>query len=441
MTVLFVLWFLSFPFFIFLMSKVLGFDFITVGIPQLAIASMFAFSYLGTLPLFFGWDEFRLDLVMPGDVDILKVMLLSSLSIFMVLFGVAFAKSIANRNLSYYRMQPLALRNSEFWFLFASIFIVLAVLHAYSGKISGFAINTLFQSGVEEAYLQRSEMGNNFDGKYHWYHLVLHKFSNIITFSLFVFYLKSKRKIYKYVFWFSFFISSFTAIMAIEKAPFVWLMVGLFFCYILTRKNGVLPLRLIVFWVVFVFIIMTVIYVYMAGFNSIPDALSAVISRAFAGSIEPAYHYLKFFPEHQDFLYGRTFPNPAGIFPYEPYNYTVEVNDWIHPDLQDLGIVGSMPTVFWGEAYVNFGLLGVFFISFFVGILLQLVEYLFSFLAKTPIVIGVYVWLLLHYKDLSIAGFSGYFVDFYLIFVLIFFGLLLLLTNRFRLKLRVLHAN
>ena len=47
--------------------------------------------------------------------------------------------------------------------------------------------------------------------------------------------------------------------------------------------------------------------------------------------------------------------------------------NWVDPN--DHGIVGSMPTVFWAEAYANFGVLGVVFVPFVIGVVVYTVYY------------------------------------------------------------------
>ena len=40
---------------------------------------------------------------------------------------------------------------------------------------------------------------------------------------------------------------------------------------------------------------------------------ASTVSRAFAGSIQPAYHYLEFFPEVQGYLMGDSFPSRRSL--------------------------------------------------------------------------------------------------------------------------------
>lgn len=433
MTFLFLLFFVLFPIFVFYISKKLGFDLFVIGMPQFVITALFFFSYLGTLPLFMQWDAYRVSNGITDPWQVFKVMLFSSYTIVMVLFGSSFAKMFLPAPFQNKTINEIQMVRLEFYFLMAAILLVLVVIFDYSNKIPDFAIRVLFQDGIDAANVARSKMGNDFAGKYHWYYLVMHHFINIITFSLFVFYLKRKRKHYFLAFILSFFISTFTAVMAIEKGPFAWLIIGLFLTYVLVKNKGIYPIKKLFFLFLAVMLFLMTSYIYAMGTVNFSDAIMGVFSRAFAGSIEPAYHYFNFFPEQQDFLYGRTFPNPSGIFPFESFRYTVEVMNWVHPDILTTGVVGSAPAVFWTEAYANFGVLGVFFIPFFIGFLLQLVDCVFSFIVRTPLTTGLYVWLLLHYKDLSMTGFSGYLIDFYVIFVFAFFFVIWLLAHGFKL--------
>lgn len=158
---------------------------------------------------------------------------------------------------------------------------------------------------------------------------------------------------------------------------------------------------------------MALIYMAFEGSASLTDALLAAFSRAFTGSIQPAYHYLEFFPVQHDFLYGRSFPNPGGLFPWEPYRLTEEVMAWVYPD--DVGVVRSAPTIFWAELYANFGVPGVALVPVFVGFALYVLALCVARLPDGPVKTGYLVWLLLHFKNLAVSSFSGFMIDFYFV--------------------------
>ena len=102
-------------------------------------------------------------------------------------------------------------------------------------------------------------------------------------------------------------------------------------------------------------VLIGLMYVYFKGSSSIWVGIQSGISRITTGQMSGLYHYLDIIPDQVDYLLGRSLPNPRGIFPWEHYRLTVEVMNIVHKGLAEQGIVGSMPTFFWGEMYANFG--------------------------------------------------------------------------------------
>ncbi|HDZ9329864.1 TPA: oligosaccharide repeat unit polymerase, partial [Vibrio cholerae] len=287
------------------------------------------------------------------------------------------------------------------------------------------ALIVALTDGANAAKEARSAMGNSFSGKYHWYKLVIHDLGNLVTFTSFAIWLIRKRAKDALLLITAFSYSVFVAIMATEKGPIAWLLIGLFMVYFLVRSNGFIPFKKLIPFTFLIVGLLIISYIYFMGSGDVGSALGSVFSRAFSGSILPAYFYLEFFPEHQEYLLGRSFPNPGGLMPYEPYRYTIEVMNWLFPDLVGTGVVGTAPTVFWGEAYANFGPLGIPIVAFIIGCLIALVSYLVSKLEINPLTIGFFVWLILIFKDLSVTGFSDYLYNIYIIsLALIMFAML-----------------
>ncbi|EMK6923501.1 oligosaccharide repeat unit polymerase, partial [Vibrio cholerae] len=282
-------------------------------------------------------------------------------------------------------------------------------------QLDQIALIVALTDGANAAKEARSVMGNSFSGKYHWYKLVIHDLGNLVTFTSFAIWLIRKRAKDALLLITALSYSVFVAIMATEKGPMAWLLIGLFMVYFLVRSNGFIPFKKLIPFAFLIVGLLITSYVYFMGSEDVGSALGSVFSRAFSGSILPAYFYLEFFPEYQEYLLGRSFPNPGGLMPYEPYRYTIEVMNWLFPDLVETGVVGTAPTVFWGEAYANFGPLGIPIVAFIIGCLIALVSYLVSKLEINPLTIGFFVWLILIFKDLSVTGFSDYLYNIYII--------------------------
>lgn len=416
--VIFWMLFLFTPLAMVFLLRVSGEQINQISLVNIVTVSFFAFSVIGTLPLFYQLDEYRVATGVTDKSLVLKVLFFSCLNILVFLMGVIFVRKLL-------LLKPVPIVSSEikilnkirFVLLVCVLFIVMAVLYIYLGKIDQVALVVALKEGAAAAGLARSKMGNDFSGKYHWYSLVLHNIGTIVTLSFYVAWLLKKRFLTLVLFLVAFSISAFVAIMATEKEPFIGLLMALFMAHYLTRHNGYVPKKDIVVFGGVVISILVVFYIYFMGSGSASKALWSVFSRAFAGSISPAYFYLEYFPEHQDFMLGKSFPNPGGIMPYTPINFTIDLMNWKFPDHVKTGVVGTMPTVFWGEAYANFGVVGIPIIAFVMGVLVATLSYFVSKLELNPLTIAFTVWLIFHLKTLSVTGFSGFLYDFYMIFV------------------------
>lgn len=431
--IFFVILFFTFPFIVFKYMDTIGHNIFTISVPVFLIISMFVYAYSGLLPLYFGWDEYRYSMGVKDRALIFQVLIYSIVSIVGLLAGFTYAKVILKMN-NFQNFQTIRqISRKELLVLIGLIFFCFFVLFVYLSKVLSIALLVALSEGASsDSHLARSLMGNDFTGKYHWYSLIMHDLFNIVTFALFSAFLLTKKKIIFFFFLIAFFGSSFAAVMATEKAPFAQILIGLLLVYGVTLLKGKIPIKATIILLIVLFFSLTTFYIFFMGSADVFSAFGSIFSRALAGSIQPAYHYLEFFPLHQDFLMGRSFPNPGGILSFEPYRMTVEVMNWVNPN--DKGIVGSMPTVFWAEAYANFGVLGVIFIPFIIGVVVYVFSFLVDKLENTPIKIGFYIWLILHLKKLSVTGFSGFFIDFYLIALVFILIIFIAFANQFKIK-------
>lgn len=431
--VFFVILFFTFPFVVFKYMNIIGHNIFTISVPVFLIISMFVYAYSGLLPLYFGWDEDRYSMGVQDRALVVQVLIFSIISIVGLLAGFTYAKIVLKMN-NFQKFDYISqISRKEFLVLVGLIVFCFFVLFVYLSKVPTIALFVAFSEGVSfDLYLARSLMGNDFSGKYHWYSLIMHDLFYIVTFTLFSAFLLTKRKIILFFFIIAFLGSSFAAVMATEKAPFATILIGLLFVYGLTLLKGKIPIKATVILLMAVFSSLTTFYIFFMGSADVFSAFTSIFSRALAGSIQPAYHYLEFFPRHQEFLMGRSFPNPGDMLPIESYRLTEEVMNWVDPN--DQGIVRSMPTVFWAEAYANFGVFGVIVVPFMIGVVVYTVYYLVDKIKNTPIKIGFFVWLMQHFKSLSSSGFSGYLIDFYLIFISFFVIVAISLANQFKIK-------
>jgi hypothetical protein len=342
---------------------------------------------------------------------IFEVLFFSSINLIFLLVGVIFARRIFGLDPGKASRVIQRLGNKQMLGLFALFICSVATVLIYLSKLDSVALLVAFASGVKETGVSRSLMGNDFSGKYHWYHLFMHDTSQFIAYTLFANWLVSKTNQGLIFLIFAFLFASFVAIMATEKGPMAWFLIGLFFVYILVKKNGIIPIVVAFKFALILIFGLMLMYVNFMSSSDLLSALFSVFSRSFNGQITSAYFYLQYFPGVKNYLWGGTFPNPGGMLPFTPFEYTVELMRWVFPNLAASGAVGSMPTVFWGESYANFGPFGIPIIAMLVGVLLTAISRTVALFKWSPVSIGFWVWAIIHYKDLSVTGFSGFFVD------------------------------
>jgi hypothetical protein len=382
-----------------------------ISLVNVVVLSIYSFSIIGTLPLFYQWDEYRADIGVIDQALIFEILFYSSVNLISLMVGVIFVRGTFNLKQGKSPRLIQQLGKKQMLGLFMLLILSVATTLFYISQLDSLAILVALSAGVKDAGISRSLMGNDFSGKYHWYHLLMHDTSQFISFTLFANWLVYKTKRGFIYFIFVFLLASFVAVMTTEKGPMAWFLIGLFFVYILVKKDGIIPIAAALKFVLILLGVLMLMYVSFMNSEDLLSAFLSVFSRSFTGQITPAYFYLQYFPGVKDFLLGGTFPNPGGILPFMPFAYTVELMNWVFPDLAATGVVGSMPTVFWCESYANFGILGIPVIAMIVGILLTAISRIITLVKWSPVSIGLGVWVILHYKDLSGTGFSGFFVD------------------------------
>jgi hypothetical protein len=207
------------------------------------------------------------------------------------------------------------------------------------------------------------------------------------------------------------------------KANFAFVLLAFYLAKTL-NEEGVISFRLLILPALFGFASLIIGYYLFMGVNVPSEAIRAIFSRVTTAQIETAYHHISYVQQTGSHLMGQTFPNPMGLFPFEPINFTRELVVWVHGENPE-GIVGSYPSFFWAELYVNFGFVGIFFGGLIVGFYLGLLDYVFKPNDKSPIKIAMFVWLILHFKDFAVTSFSQFIFDTHFLIV---FGLFIL-TN------------
>ena len=440
--ILFLTIYLVLPVFWLLMLRFAGIQLLRISIPSILILTIFIFQYIGFPILFFEWDSYRA--IKVNDQSIIwETFAWSSVTITLLIIGFIFSKFFfgsihAKQNYNIYGFSP---RPSFFLERVCTtlLFIIsILVLIRYINIIgfSNLAITKVFAKalGLESVNLSvaalRSEMSNNFSGKYHWYRLFMRDLLQIATVALFSQYLLTRRFNHLLFFLIAFSITILSVTAAAEKAPLFWFLLSLLIVYLIIYKSGYIPIKYLCVAVIVVPVLIGIMYVYFMSSEGLIIAINSGLSRLLAGQIQGLYHYLIIFPEQVDYLLGRSFPNPGGLFPWEPYRLTIEVKKIVYPEYFKSGIVGSMPTFFWGEMYANFGYLGIIIPPFFIGVFLYWFNLQLFRLSMSSLMIAFFVWFIIHFQSLALTGLSKFIINTDGVMILFILLLLLFVMGR-----------
>jgi hypothetical protein len=108
-----------------------------------------------------------------------------------------------------------------------------------------------------------------------------------------------------------------------------------------------------------------------------------------------------------------------------------------NPKAVKAGVAGVMNSLFVGEAWANFGLLGVLIAPFYVGMVIQALFMFFLTMPKTPLLLGLFTYF--SYRGSVTGGFNDYIYNAGYVVIVFFFlwvyfqGIVLKQTRRHKL--------
>ena len=438
---IFLFFWISIQIFWYYLLKFSSVDIKEISIPSILMAFIYMFSFVGFPILWFGLDPYR-ELVITDKNILYELFMYTVFAITFLIFGFILGRQFfGSLNISeYFQRDKVELGDNHNFltFLFCVLFIFcIAILFLYISVI-GFN-NLAFIAAIEfvSSDISTTELrssSTNALGNYRWYKLFM---NDLLLFCSFFFFASALLK-RKFFLWFlsisSILIVSFALIMSGEKGPITQILIGIFLTYYLTQKEGKINFKIIAIFAFIGFLILVPVdYLLQPTSETLLESSSSVISRVVTGQIHPMYVYFEYFPYYRDYLMGATFPNPGSVFPFEPVTITREIMAWYNPKEAESGVIGTMPAIFWIEAYINFGPYFFLAVSVFIGIGVFLINKIILLFKPNPLVISFFVWLILFYKDLAVSFFSDQFLNLYLYAIISIFMVFYLIVNKGRL--------
>ena len=263
--------------------------------------------------------------------------------------------------------------------------------------------------GIGDPSQLRSDATSGFSGSRSFYYGFIQGLIPFLSYYFFAVYLKYKTTLTKYTWYISLFFALLASIQSLSKAPVIFYIFSLIILYYVSEQKKFNFKKLLIMGTIFFSAIILFYTILQGGIreNIFHEVIMPMLNRAFAGQIRPLYYYMEMFPNHHDFLLGQSIGLPSFIHSLiydDRYIISVEIMNYIHPG-HYIDRVGRANTIYWGEAYANFSILGIIVISVLAGFIMKILDILLTNNLNT-LNMAIYVYLIMYFTKLVFSGFS-----------------------------------
>lgn len=283
---------------------------------------------------------------------------------------------------------------------FIIVIIIFGVSILYLTKLQSIPIIDLIKNPSANQLLAKSRelATTTFEGKYHRYTFFFKMLLPLFTFiSIAGVYFK-RDKWWLIITFILLIGTTFMLVSDLQKAPILLFFISLLlYSFILKGKIEYKKIIIVSLIIIILLIIMYLFIMGLAGREG-KSVLDIIIRRMFLAQTKGMLTAFEVFPQEHEFLYGASFPNPGHIFNYEPF----ELAKYMYIKAFGKGlVVGTAPTTYFTEFYVNFGYFAMIVSMFLGAFLLQVSQILLIRMKKSIIPLGLYGYLLVYLTRIS----------------------------------------
>lgn len=360
------------------------------------------FSYLGSIViLLFTNAEFNnlIDNIFGGEATKILVWECISYAIIAIAVGMMIANAFFNFNakeIERYHAKPIQSLFSphdsyvKIPLYFLSVICILSVLYTFISIGTIPLIKSFSISDPNDVLAMRAAADRDFSGNVYiknFFGLLLTPILCYISYCYYLMDKSLKNKLWFYImFFFAFLILTYDA----SKSPFVRFLTGFIFLRIL--MTGKISFKRFFWLFLLMILLLMVIYMVIAKQDIMTIFFSynsGITGRILVGQVSSLYQHFEIFPSDHAFL---GFSSISKVLPLSHYSdrsgrIVLEITT---PGFAEVG--GVYNTLFLGEAYANFGWLGVILSPLWIGFLIQTLHIILLRLPKSPLFIGLFVF-------------------------------------------------
>lgn len=273
---------------------------------------------------------------------------------------------------------------------------------------------------------ERVNINRNFDGNVYVKNIIMVFLTPLLSYIAYIYMRTTKQKKWIVLFIISFILSVVVKTYDFSKAPIIYYVCFFFVIEVMLGKTSKLK-KVIPYLVIAIILVLVLYYVVMGYEGNIFSLTNGPMSRVIMSQAGALLLHFDAFPDKIDYLNGHSFPPFTKII-FGDGEYDVRsgrsVMELYFPENIENGTAGVMSTVFLGEAYANFGFIGVAISPIIVGLIFSAILCIYLKFKKTPLNIILYLECFIIFTNILNAGFIDFFYNVNFILTLMFiFGL------------------
>jgi len=325
-------------------------------------------------------------------------------------------------------------------------FFAAAIVFAYVATLDRIPIMDVLQGDSAAAAIARSLVTKEYEGPKSLYYLYRIVIDYLLIFIAIYVYVKDGRFTVKLAFLLA--VIMIVSTLDTQKYPAMNILLMLFIAVFIYKNIRTKPHADLSLFINFKVIVVLAIAYLAIGFlwasvsgrllersamaqsKSIAESAKSMVGdRLLFGQNRVLYVTYEMVPQKYDYFYGKTFPNPLRLLPYEPVIFSYLTYDELHPESIGGNVRGSGPAVFYSVIYANFGIIISFISMYFFGMFMQFVN---NFLISNNKYMIPYRFMWLNYMTLFSLSFDTiYNSEKFFFLLLMYFVLFYKTKNRF----------
>lgn len=393
----------------------------TLSIKKLNIISFSYYNimlmcFIGSTIILFGFKEHYMVEKIQSDTVIIKTYIF--LSYTMIIFPlclcvfnkILLGKKIGLKYEKYIHENVLCKENEKRVFLITLILVLIGfVCTCYMFKNIGY-IPLLELVKGNATSTTRASVTNKYSGNIYIRNIVVLTLVPTISYYIYI-YMRLQRDVkWKMLFVVSFVLSFFVKTYNLEKAPFIYYIFYFYFLEILLGNKNVY--KFVKYFICFAGVLLVIMYAGFAGYRgSFLTLKNGPVARILITQPSTLFLHVQSFPLYHDYLKGASLPTAVAWLANSSESWLRSgkiVMQLYNARGVQAGEAGVMNAFFIGEAYANWGLLGVILAPMIVALPISLSYALLLKFAKTPLNIVLYLSFLITFTNSLQGGFAEY---------------------------------